>query len=406
MRQLEADVLVLLRGLLDLQRVSVPIYCLTPRLLTEVSRLERLVTITLGDPARAEPGSRADVAHFAPAIGGNAFPSLRSLSFSSQVADATQLLRTSLFPAQLTELHFKSIVTATPAALHDLFSAIRDRCTSLVQLSVDYIIAPDSPLASPPPPFHVRPSLETFRPLFAARCLRAFELRWDYALNLSDDDIDEFAQSWPSLESLQLNSEPVPEDNGPTLTLRALLPFAMHCPHLRHLGLHVDARIVPSLPPSHAGSPSAYHPPYHPHSRFLSQPSVPMPRFTRLRSLAVGLSAITKAEPVTLFLSQLLPLGCDVLCGLRWPDAFNIAMEHALVPVGVRAEMSASWVRWNEVAKLLPIATKARMEEKARFDALERQMRALEVSRKEDKRRLSWLEREVEDLRGKTGSTP
>ena len=59
-----------------------------------------------------------------------------------------------------------------------------------------------------------------------------------------------------------------------------------------------------------------------------------------------------------------------------------------------------------QLSKLLPIATKARLEEKARFEALERQMLALEVSRREDKQKLSWLEREVEDLRGRTGRTP
>ena len=386
MGNFEDDVLVLLQGLVHLQRVSVPIYGLTPRLLTALSRLKHVVTVNLIHPARAEPGNRADVANFSPAIGANAFPALRNLSFAAQVADGAQFLRDSLFPAQLTQLHFKSTVTATPHAIWTFFAAIRDSCTSLVELSVDYIIAPDSPLTSPPPPVQDRPSIVTFRPLFSARCLRIFELRWDYVLNLADGDMEEFASKWPSLESLQLNSEPVPEPHGPSLTLRALLPFARHCPNLRHLGLHVDARSVPSLNPF----------PY----------AQDVPRFRRLETLAVGLSAVQKTEPVTLFLSQLLPLGCTIRCGLRWPDAFDIAMEHALVPVSVRAEMSACWVRWNEVAKLLPIATKARLEEKARFEALERQMLALEVSRREDKQKLSWLEREVEDLRGRTGRTP
>ncbi|RPD68830.1 hypothetical protein L226DRAFT_540367 [Lentinus tigrinus ALCF2SS1-7] len=386
MGNFEDYVLVLLRGLPHLQRVSVPIYALTPRLLTELSRLKHIAIINLTHPARAEPGNRADVAHFSPTLANNAFPALRSLSFSAQVEHAAQLLRDSLFPAQLTELHLKAIMIATPDALQDLFSAIRDRCTSLVQLSVDYIIAPDSQLTSPPPPLHERPTIATFRPLFSARHIRAFEFRWDYALAISDDDMEEFASSWPSLESLHLNPEPVPEPNVPGLNLRVLLPFARYCPNLRHLGLHVDARTIPDLAPT-------------PRSQR-------MPRFRRLETLAVGLSAIAKSEPVTLFLSQILPLGCSIGFGLRWPDAFDIAMEHALVPVSVRAEMSTNHVRWNEVSRMLPIATKARMEEKARIEALERQMMELELSRREDKKRLSWLEQEVQDLRGRTGRTP
>ncbi|KAI1793728.1 hypothetical protein LXA43DRAFT_1000221 [Ganoderma leucocontextum] len=386
MRQLEDDVSTLLQGFPQLQTISLPIYCLTSRLLTELSRLRHLRTVSLADPAQAEPGDRADVTHLAPVFSNGAFAALRSLSFSAQVANATQLLRLSSFPRQLTELHFKSVVTATPDSLQEFFIAIRDRCTSLVELSVDYIIAPDSPLPSPPPPLQHRPSIECFRPLFSARSLRAFDLRWDYALNLRDNDIDEFARSWPSLESLQLNAEPVPEANGPSLTLSALLPFARHCPHLRHLGLHIDARTVPTLPPN-------------PHSH-------DVPRFRCLETFAVGLSAISRAELVALFLSQILPLSCSVCYGLRWPDAFNVAMEHALIPVCLRAEMSACWVRWNEVSKLLPIATQARLEEKARVEALERKMVALELSRKEDRQRLNSLEREVLDLRGRTGRTP
>ena len=104
---------------------------------------------------------------------------------------------------------------------------------------------------------------------------------------------------------------------------------------------------------------------------------------------------------MTLFLSQVLPLGCTVASGLRWPDAFDIAMERVHVPASVRAEMASCWVRWNEVGKLLPIATKARLEEKARMEALEEKMLALETSRREDKQRLSSLEREVQDLRGR-----
>ncbi|KAI0738352.1 hypothetical protein C8Q80DRAFT_273044 [Daedaleopsis nitida] len=393
MANFENDVLVLLHGLLHLQRISVPIYGLTPRLLTALSHLKHLVTINLIHPARAEPGNRADVAEYSPAIANDAFPALRNLSFSAQVMDGAQLLRDTLFPAQLTELHFKTTVTASPFALQQFFCAIRDRCTSLVTLSVDYIIAPDHPLTIPAPPLQDRPSIVTFRPLFAARCLRNFELRWDYSLNLADEDMDELARRWPSLESLQLNSEPVPESDGPSLTLRALLPFARHCPNLRHLGLHINAQCVPTQPPLPPLSlPSAH--------------DVPVPRFKRLESLAVGLSAITKPEPVTLFLSQLLPLGCRVCCGLRWPDAFDIAMEHALVPVSVRAAMSACWARWNDVAKLLPIATKARMDEKARIEALEQAMLAMELSSRRDKQRLCSLEREVQDLRGRTGMTP
>ncbi|KAL7278361.1 hypothetical protein ACG7TL_008339 [Trametes sanguinea] len=385
MRYLENDVLVLLRGLRRLQQVSLPIFSLTPCILTELSNLKQLATISLGNPAQAQPGDRGDVADFLPKISEDGLLSLRSLAFSAPLSDATRLLNTTFFPSRLTRLHLKTVATVTSAVVRDFFCAVSERCTSLVDLSVDYIIAPDTPLTFPPPPDLDRPTIATFRPLFSARTIRIFEFRWDYALNLSDEDMDEFASGWRTLESLQLNPEPVPEPNGPRLSLRALVPFAKHCSNLRYLALHMDAREPPEM----------------------SASLVPgITRFKRLETLAVGLSAIVKAEPVTLFLSQLLPLGCPVSCGLRWPDAFDFALENALVPLEMRTELSTFWMRWTDVAKLLPIAIKARLEEKARFAVLEREMQALEVSHSEDRRRLSYLEREVEDLRSRTGMTP
>ncbi|KAH9850862.1 hypothetical protein C2E23DRAFT_886920 [Lenzites betulinus] len=386
MRQFEDDVVLLLRGLPQVTQVSLPIFSLTPRVLVELSRLRHVVSIAFGHPAQAQPGDRRDVSDFTPTIPEEGFVTLRSLAFSARLPDAARLLSTAQWPTRLTSLHIKNIAITTPAALRDFFCAVRDRCTSLVDLSVDYIIAPDSSLTSPPPHPHERPTLATFRPLFSARSIRVFEFRWDYALNLTDSDIEEFASGWPCLESLQLNPQPVPDPDGPRLTLHALVPFARHCPNLRRLALHMDAR----EPPGDFAAP---------------RPAATV-RFARLETLAVGLSAIARAEPVTLFLSQLLPLGCAVSSGLRWPDAFDLALEHARVPLEVRTEMAAFWMRWTEVARLLPIATTARLEEKARFSVLEREMRALELSRCEDRRRLTHLEREVQDLRGRTGSTP
>ncbi|KAI8970738.1 hypothetical protein BD414DRAFT_427415 [Trametes punicea] len=386
MRYLENDVLPLIQGLRQLEQVSLPIFSLTSRLLTELSRLKHLTTISLGHPAQAQPGDRGDVTDFSPTISEESFVALRSLGFSATLLDAMRLLSTTSFPSRLTRVHLKSIEIATSAVLRDFFCAVQERCTALVDLSVDYIIAPDSPLTFPPSLIHDRPTIATFRPLFSSRSIRVFEFRWDYALDLTDDDMEEFAGSWRTLESLQLNPEPVPEPSRPSLSLRALIPFAKYCTNLRFLALHIDAREPPDV------------------SSLPRSPSIP--RFSRLEALAVGLSAITKAEPVTLFLSQLLPLGCTITCGLRWPDAFDMALEHALVPLDARTELSSFWMRWTEVAKLLPIAIKARLEEKARFVALERQMQALQMSRTEDQRRLSYLEREVEGLRIRTGMTP
>ena len=76
------------------------------------------------------------------------------------------------------------------------------------------------------------------------------------------------------------------------------------------------------------------------------------------------------------------------------------------MPGDVRAAQAAGWAAWADAAKLLPVATAARLEEQARADALARRLREMQVTRREERRRMSWLERQVEGLRERRGATP
>ena len=188
------------------------------------------------------------------------------------------------------------------------------------------------------------------------------------------------ASSWPSIEVLLLNCQPIPELIRPALTLRALVPFARFCPHLRELGLYIDADAVP-----------------------LSKLNLPLIPFKSLEVLSVGASSCSYVEPVALFLSKLCPLSCRIISGVRWPDAYGIALDRAGIYDERRVRLTEFWVRWNDVSKVLPLAIKARTEEKDRMAILQREMEAMSLSRQKEKERVDRLESELRDLRYRAG---
>ncbi|PSR94375.1 hypothetical protein PHLCEN_2v4460 [Hermanssonia centrifuga] len=375
MRSIQPELLALYRGLRKLRHLVSPMYFLTSGIISELSRAEKLGIIEFAEPVEQGTGDRADVAHFAPALNDGAFPSLLKLSFSAHLQHATQFISRQFMPLNLSCLYLHILAIDNPAVLQQFLSIIARRFLVLTELHVDFLLGPDSPIA-PPPPFIARPNLDTLRPLMACSRLKVFELRWDYQLNLSESDLEKLAISWPYLEVLKLNSEPLPELTPPILTVEAILPFARHCRRLRELGLYIDGEHVPAR---QSASPQPFH---------------------FLEALVLGSSPIGAVEPMALFLSQLCPLSCRIVAGVRWPDAFGIAMDHAGIMDDRRMKMPEWWVKWNDVGKVLPLAIQARLEERGRMTALAREMDMLNVCRREEKTRVEELENEVRELRG------
>ena len=149
--------------------------------------------------------------------------------------------------------------------------------------------------------------------------------------------------NWPNLETLLLDCEPMDVSLAPSITLRALLPFAEYCHNLLELGLYM-------APCNDLDTASL---------------GMGVPQFQSLKRLAVGLSPIYDAGPVTLFLSQILPLGCEVDAGMTWPDGFAMIESEEL------QRRSTEWHEtWQEVHRMLPLMTKLRMLEQANRKAL------------------------------------
>ncbi|OBZ72752.1 hypothetical protein A0H81_06680 [Grifola frondosa] len=181
---------------------------------------------------------------------------------------------------------------------------------------------------------------------------------WDLPLVISYDEIEELASRWPSLEVLMLNCDPMPALEEPPIDLRALIPFARHCPNLRQLGLYLSGS---------AANLDEY-------SKELTEKG-PLVPFRHLDILSVGLSTISEPGPVALFLSQLCPLGCEMNAGLSWPDGFEgvvaVTDEDLALLTDIHRRASEWYTGWTEVQAVLPLLTRLRMQERGRRKALE-----------------------------------
>ena len=192
--------------------------------------------------------------------------------------------------------------------------------------------------------------------------LREFTLTYDHPVEITRDQIETIASKWPSLESFILACEPVHLTAPCTLTLLALLPFARYCPNIRILGLFINASTA-DLPMTTSSSTRA-------------SMTNSIKRFQNLTKLSMGVSQIKDEGSVALFLSHLLPLGCDIECGVTWhSDLDDMAHEEG----DINQEMCAQLIKevgkrcagWNEVGRMLPLLIRLRMEERERLKGLE-----------------------------------
>lgn len=115
----------------------------------------------------------------------------------------------------------------------DLFSSIRIQCSPYSLTAIEIHAGLQGPLF----PAHLR-SLLDFKHLE----LLNLKISCQYALD--DSFCSEMAMAWPGLVYLQIGRETLPRyEVLPSVTVRALPPFAIHCPKLEHLGLVLHATL-------------------------------------------------------------------------------------------------------------------------------------------------------------------
>ncbi|KAH9934609.1 hypothetical protein B0H21DRAFT_699332 [Amylocystis lapponica] len=362
--EIEGDLTALIRRLPKLRKIVLPLYTLTSKVVETLSTLQHLGTIQFEFMERQGQGDVLDLARFAPRLEEGAFPALWDLSLSAHLSDMTRFLSGSFSPTNLTSLYVHVLSAVATSTVTDFIVAVSENCQLLTHLYLELLMATTASELDVLERAGHWLTFDALRPILRCHRLIAFELRWALPLQISQDDIEELASQWPFLEMLTLNCEPVPLAplTPSPLTLRALLPFAAHCPNLRELGLYLSATAADLDALAGGGTGNT-------------------PTFRSLARLRTGLSSITEPGPVALFLSALCPLGCEVAAGVSWPDGFGV--RAADVDADVLEDMqgrAAVWYeRWEEVGRVLPLLVRLRAEERARRTALEREVADLRV---------------------------
>lgn len=360
MNILESETIDLLSSLPNLQKVTTPRFFLTSHLADCLSKLPRLGCIEFQYDEVQGTGDSADVAVFHPQLSEGAFPSLYDLGLTAAYPDAQRFLTIPFSPPNVTMLYIESPTLESPSDIHELLTAISENCQMLrllalisprQSISVDNGNADsNAPSTSEAESSSKQVTIETLKPVFACSNLTSLEIIHQYPLALTQKDLEALALRWPSLETLNLNTEPRDLSSSP-LTFEALFPFARHCPHLIYLGLFVNAS-TDSIPSFDA--------------------KTPFPLFKRLQRLAMGLSIIESTTPVTTFLSQILPIECEVDSGLIWDESFDFDGE-------AREIVRMRFDKWAVVNELLPMLTKVRMQERERAHELKKELNDLQI---------------------------
>ncbi len=346
-KDIEADLENLISRLLKLRTVTFPQYYITNRITEALSYLPNLNVVDFQYSRQYGCGNADDVMPYAPDLSENAFPMLWDYSLTVEFDGFSRFLNLEFAPTNLTSLHVDSAIFETVSSIHGLLSMVADTCQMLKSLA---LVSSSSDIAYAAQADDAEQYGITFnhlKPVLKMANLRSLEIFHHHPLALTEEDIEIFAASWPSLENLILNDEPVvlKESN---LTAAALLPFARHCPDLIRLGLFIDTSSVETTL-----------------SPFTTSPFVP---FKRLKYLSVGASVINDGNPVALYLSRILPLGCTVDSGISW-EGQSLSDDVATYElVSLRKD------RWAKVDKLLPVLIRLRIEEKARLRVMEREI--------------------------------
>lgn len=355
LRDVESDLITLLHELPKLKQVIFPLYTLTSKITETLSKLQHIGVIQFEFKESQGQGEVEDVLHFAPRLDEGAFPALWDLSLSAKLEDITAFLGNINGPTNLTTLYVHVLTPTDPDQFTRFLDTLAENCQLLTHLYVDYMKSPDIPEDEMQKSTE-RLTWNALRPLLALPNVTVFEMRWDLPIRITQSEVEELASKWPSLEVLLLNCEPLDPTEVSTLTVHALLPFARHCPNLRELGLYIDATRAED------GDAAALGPSVKP--------------FKSLARLCMGLSAISAPGPVALFLSRLCPLECELTSGVTWPEGFGM-METANnreTLDALQAKAGVWWEKWAEAAKVLPLLTKLRVQEREARAGLEREV--------------------------------
>ncbi|KAG2113408.1 uncharacterized protein F5147DRAFT_680821 [Suillus discolor] len=346
-QHIETAILELLRGLPDLKTIILPEFFLTSSIVSELSRMKHINIVQFEYGREQGFGEEKDVDIFAPVLEEGAFPALWDLAVTARIEHVMRFMNADFAPINLTSLYINTYVEHEPEELHTLLVMLSERCRGLSELYIllAHYVAGESELV---PAKQI--TFNTLAPLLSFPNLSTFQVMHKYPVNITLEEIEELACRWPSLESLTLNEEPLIMHDF-TLDLRALIPFALHCPKLRRLGLFIDAN------PSNIS------------------PTLELKPFAALCFLSVGTSRAQDPEAVAAFLSHLCPPKCKLEVGVTW-TSFGVR-SCRLLDDYLRVEITKRFHPWKSARDILPILIQLRREEREKSRALQEEVEDL-----------------------------
>ncbi|KAJ7736745.1 hypothetical protein DFH07DRAFT_927701 [Mycena maculata] len=166
---------------------------------------------------------------------------------AADIEHCTALLRfLSAAPLKTTFFALSDSDGSPPSAWASFTSALRDHCVpcKLQSIFIYHGSLPDAPFPRAHTP--AAPSGAALTPLLAFHNLTSLVIEPPHGLELDEGLLRDMAAAWPLMEKLVLGvsgSEVEPFPRSTTVSLRALLPFALHCPNLQTLGVVFDATL-------------------------------------------------------------------------------------------------------------------------------------------------------------------
>ncbi|RDB26547.1 hypothetical protein Hypma_005635 [Hypsizygus marmoreus] len=313
------NIFVVVPKLVNVRTLIFPRYSLTARMIEACSSLPHLVELRTREASPKDYilGTELAEGGFEPNLTVNSFPSLRTLTVSTDEDSASRFLQHRNFPRHLKRLNLE-IGLLTTEKVSSLLGVVASRFPTIVEVSVfqrdlvSYLIRGIEPAIR----IHAVRALE---PIISLPNLTGIELRNHSILGLTMGGLENLASRLPQIETLILNDSPYGVvNNPPPLSLDILITLARHCPRLRRLGLCVNARDAQML--------LGYDP----------------IELTNLQHLALGRSPIRDLdiESVALFLAQVCPPGC------------------VLTAIQVQPSISSPW---DDVIGITPILTRMRV---------------------------------------------
>ncbi|KAH8113194.1 hypothetical protein DFH11DRAFT_367404 [Phellopilus nigrolimitatus] len=298
----DSSIAKLLSRLPHLETLRTNPYLLQQSVLNALASLQNLQTVQLTQGIRDYHETKYQMLNT-----NNAFPRLKILPLCGDLESICILLRSPNAFQNLLELNIRNEGEYELVHLHSLFDLIPHASPLLRRLTMTCNLLRGPVIGSV--------YSETLRPLTSLFHLEMLELESIRPIKLTTNQMVDIFGKCSCLTTLTLNT--TLSAFSTLLTLDVLRLLSEACPQLVKLGLHVDARVIPSTPDL-----------LHVHG------------FRNLRVLDLRTSPIHDPGCASLYLSRIIPSQCTLVV--------HSPHEMADEEVGVFFE------RWKEVKRLLP----------------------------------------------------